>query len=143
MLFHFRCPRSHFLALSLPCRHGVIANQRKRGRVPSTAWSGAEKTSRSFHPTGREMVALAEAHQVVNVHISSLLGVFLTPELNPVWNDRLVEQRRHRGWSRIRAVPGHLHRRLGERCSAVDRFASDPDQLRVLPTASMRDDPAA
>ena len=27
------------------------------------------------------------------MHISSLLGVFLTPELNPVWNDRLVEQR--------------------------------------------------
>ena len=39
------------------------------------------------------MVALAEAHQVVNVHISSLLGVFLTPELNPVWNERLTEQR--------------------------------------------------
>ena len=39
------------------------------------------------------MVSLAEAHQVANVHISSLLGVFLTPELNPVWNDRLVEQR--------------------------------------------------
>ena len=40
-----------------------------------------------------EMVALAEAFQVANVHISSLLGVFLTPELNPVWNDRLIEQR--------------------------------------------------
>ena len=43
--------------------------------------------------TEASRVALAEAHQVVNVHISSLLGVFLTPELNPVWNDRLVEQR--------------------------------------------------
>lgn len=42
---------------------------------------------------GVEMVALAEAFQVANVHISSLLGVFLTPELNPVWNDRLIEQR--------------------------------------------------
>ena len=39
------------------------------------------------------MVALAEAFQVANVHISSLLGVFLTPELNPVWNDRLIEPR--------------------------------------------------
>ena len=42
------------------------------------------------------MVALAEAFQVANVHISSLLGVFLTPELNPVWNDRLIEQRHRR-----------------------------------------------
>lgn len=38
-------------------------------------------------------VALAEAFQVANVHISSLLAVFTSPELNPVWNDRLIEQK--------------------------------------------------
>lgn len=36
---------------------------------------------------------MAEAFHVTDVHISSLLAVFLTPELNPVWNERLVEQR--------------------------------------------------
>ena len=36
---------------------------------------------------------LAEATAVADVHISSLLSVFLNPELNPVWNERLVEQR--------------------------------------------------
>ena len=83
--------RYHCLALSLQGTWG--------DSQPTKAWQGSvtrsrgPKTSRSFHPRGREMVALAEAHQVANVHISSLLGVFLTPELNPVWNDRLVEQR--------------------------------------------------
>lgn len=71
-------------------RFGVIVSQ------PSAAGfvtrSGALKPRAASIPR-REMVALAEAHQVANVHISSLLGVFLTPELNPVWNDRLVEQR--------------------------------------------------
>ena len=38
-------------------------------------------------------VHLAEAFATADVHISSLLAVFLTPELNPVWNERLVEQR--------------------------------------------------
>lgn len=36
---------------------------------------------------------LAESVQVVDVPVASLLAVFLTPELNPVWNERLVEQR--------------------------------------------------
>ena len=39
------------------------------------------------------MVHLAEAVAVSDVHVSSILAVFLTPELNPVWNDRLMEQR--------------------------------------------------